>query len=196
MNGLTLTLGGLSVSLCLNAYCEGEFTKEELNMLALGLIETLGYTTAVSAADAALKAADVQLIAVERIIGVGGSLGVTIHFSGDVAAVGAAVDAGKVAAMRIGTVVSARVIAKAHEDVNSKILSRFQPVQPAVADPNSRYAVPQRSGSHSNPGSNPASNPESSPDPNLSPGADSRSDSSSGTSSNPDPGPADQEPEQ
>lgn len=96
-------------------------------MQALGLIETLGYTTAVSAADAALKAADVQLIAVEKVIGVGGSLGVTIHLSGDVAAVGAAVDAGKAEAQRIGTVISAHVIAKAHEDVNHKILSRFLP---------------------------------------------------------------------
>ncbi|MEK3668865.1 BMC domain-containing protein [Paenibacillus sp. FSL R10-2771] len=96
-------------------------------MQALGLIETLGYTTAVSAADAALKAADVQLIAVEKVIGVGGSLGVTIHLSGDVAAVGAAVDAGKAEAQRIGTVISAHVIAKAHEDVNRKILSRFLP---------------------------------------------------------------------
>jgi ethanolamine utilization protein EutM len=100
-------------------------------MQALGLIETLGYTTAVSAADAALKAADVQLIAVEKVIGVGGSLGVTIHLSGDVAAVGAAVDAGKAEAQRIGTVISAHVIAKAHEDVNSKILARFLPGLPA-----------------------------------------------------------------
>lgn len=100
-------------------------------MQALGLIETLGYTTAVSAADAALKAADVQLIAVEKVIGVGGSLGVTIHLSGDVAAVGAAVDAGKAEALRIGTVISAHVIAKAHEDMNSKILARFLPGLPA-----------------------------------------------------------------
>lgn len=100
-------------------------------MQALGLIETLGYTTAVSAADAALKAADVQLIAVEKVIGVGGSLGVTIHLSGDVAAVNAAVDAGKAEARRIGTVISAHVIAKAHEDVNRKILARFLPGLPA-----------------------------------------------------------------
>lgn len=100
-------------------------------MQALGLIETLGYTTAVSAADAALKAADVQLIAVEKVIGVGGSLGVTIHLSGDVAAVAAAVDAGKAEARRIGTVISAHVIAKAHEDVKRKILARFLPGPPA-----------------------------------------------------------------
>ncbi len=94
-------------------------------MQALGLIETLGFTTAVSAADAALKAADVQLVAVERVIGVGGSLGVTLHFSGDVAAVTSSVEAGKAEAQRIGTVVSAHVIAKAHSDVTGKILGSY-----------------------------------------------------------------------
>ncbi|KUP23278.1 BMC domain-containing protein [Paenibacillus sp. DMB5] len=94
-------------------------------MQALGLIETLGFTTAVSAADAALKAADVQLVAVEKIIGVGGSLGVTLHFSGDVAAVTASVEAGQAEGRRIGTVVSAHVIAKAHSDVTGKILGNY-----------------------------------------------------------------------
>ncbi|OMF87988.1 BMC domain-containing protein [Paenibacillus sp. FSL R7-0273] len=94
-------------------------------MQALGLIETLGFTTAVSAADAALKAADVQLVAVEKVIGVGGSLGVTLHFSGDVAAVTASVEAGKAEGQRIGAVVSAHVIAKAHSDVTGKILGNY-----------------------------------------------------------------------
>ncbi|QSF44430.1 BMC domain-containing protein [Paenibacillus tianjinensis] len=94
-------------------------------MQALGLIETLGFTTAVSAADAALKAADVQLVAVEKVIGVGGSLGVTLHFSGDVAAVTSSVEAGKAEAQRVGTVVSAHVIAKAHSDVTGKILDHY-----------------------------------------------------------------------
>ncbi len=94
-------------------------------MQALGLIETLGFTTAVSAADAALKAADVQLVAVEKVIGVGGSLGVTLHFSGDVAAVTSSVEAGKAEAQRVGTVVSAHVIAKAHSDVTGKILNNY-----------------------------------------------------------------------
>jgi ethanolamine utilization protein EutM len=94
-------------------------------MQALGLIETLGFTTAVSAADAALKAADVQLVAVEKVIGVGGSLGVTLHFSGDVAAVTSSIEAGKAEAQRVGTVVSAHVIAKAHSDVTGKILGNY-----------------------------------------------------------------------
>ncbi|CAH1223829.1 hypothetical protein PAECIP111892_05374 [Paenibacillus auburnensis] len=94
-------------------------------MQALGLIETLGFTTAVSAADAALKAADVQLVAVEKVIGVGGSLGVTLHFSGDVAAVTSSIEAGKAEAQRVGTVISAHVIAKAHSDVTGKILGNY-----------------------------------------------------------------------
>lgn len=102
-------------------------------MQALGLIETLGFTTAVSAADAALKAADVQLVAVERVIGVGGSLGVTLHFSGDVAAVTASVEAGTAEGQRIGSVVSAHVIAKAHSDVTGKILGNYLLSEASIA---------------------------------------------------------------
>ncbi|WP_342563013.1 BMC domain-containing protein [Paenibacillus sp. FSL R7-0345] len=102
-------------------------------MQALGLIETLGFTTAVSAADAALKAADVQLVAVERVIGVGGSLSVTLHFSGDVAAVTASVEAGTAEGQRIGSVVSAHVIAKAHSDVTGKILGNYLLSEASIA---------------------------------------------------------------
>ncbi|MNC09170.1 hypothetical protein D3C75_567880 [compost metagenome] len=115
-------------------------------MQALGLIETLGFTTAVSAADAALKAADVQLVAVEKVIGVGGSLGVTLHFSGDVAAVTSSVEAGKAEAQRVGTVVSAHVIAKAHSDVTDKILGNYLlPENSTEADSAVSTAPPRQS---------------------------------------------------
>lgn len=110
---------------------------------ALGLIEAIGFTTAVSAADAALKTADVTIEAVEKVIGVGGMLGVTIHFSGDVAAVTSAVEAGRTAAERIGKVVSAHVIPRAHSDVVTKMLSRFEvfsaepPAQEQITEPDS-----------------------------------------------------------
>lgn len=115
---------------------------------ALGLIEAIGFTTAVSAADAALKTADVTIEAVEKVIGVGGMLGVTIHFSGDVAAVTSAVEAGRTAAERIGKVVSAHVIPRAHSDVVTKMLSRFEvfsaeppgQVQVQVPEPDSSAA--------------------------------------------------------
>lgn len=96
-----------------------------MKMYALGLIETVGYTTAVSAADAALKAANVTLIAVEKVIGAGGSLGVTIHLNGDVGAVQSAVEAGKIEAERVGKLISAHVIPRAHSEVDQKLLSKF-----------------------------------------------------------------------
>ena len=95
-------------------------------MQALGLIETVGYLTAVSAADAAVKAADVEIVGIEKVIGVNGYLGVTVHFSGDVAAVKSAVDAGKNAAERIGKVISSHVIPRAHNEVAEKLLPNFK----------------------------------------------------------------------
>ncbi|RHW41593.1 BMC domain-containing protein [Neobacillus notoginsengisoli] len=94
-------------------------------MRALGLIETVGFTTAVSAADAAVKAANVEIIGIEKVIGVNGYLGVTIHLGGDVGAVNAAVEAGKAEGERVGKVISVDVIARAHDEVNSKLISLF-----------------------------------------------------------------------
>ncbi len=96
-----------------------------MSQFALGLIETIGYVTAVSAADAALKTANVSLVGVEKVIGVGGTLGVTIHLSGDVGAVQSAVEAGKLEAEKIGRVVSAHVIPRTHTEVNEKLLPFF-----------------------------------------------------------------------
>lgn len=73
---------------------------------ALGLIETRGLVGAIEAADAMVKAADVELIGRERA-----DAGLmTIKIKGDVAAVRAAVDAGAAAAQRVGELVSAHVI--------------------------------------------------------------------------------------
>jgi len=95
-------------------------------LIALGLIETVGYATAVSAADAAVKAADVEIIGLEKIIGVNGYVSVTVHFSGDVAAVQSAVDAGREKGEMIGEVVSSEVIARAHSDVQESLISQFK----------------------------------------------------------------------
>lgn len=94
-------------------------------MFALGLIETVGYTTAVSAADAAVKAADVEIIGMEKVIGVSGYVGVTIHLSGDVAAVTSAVEAGRKQGELIGEIISTDVIPRAHSEVSQKLLSKF-----------------------------------------------------------------------
>lgn len=84
---------------------------------ALGMIEALGLSTAISALDAACKAADVTLIGYDKVIGVEKSIGVTIHIAGEVAAVNAAVEAGVMAGNRVGRVISSRTIARPHEEI-------------------------------------------------------------------------------
>ncbi|NLK43936.1 MAG: BMC domain-containing protein [Tissierellia bacterium] len=88
---------------------------------ALGLIEALGLATAVTALDAASKAADVTLVGFERIIGVGKAVGVNIQIAGEVAAVKAAVDAGVEAGNRVGVIFSSHVIPRPHDEVNALI---------------------------------------------------------------------------
>ncbi len=78
----------------------------ESNTDALGMIETRGFVGMVEAADAMVKAAQVDLVGYEKI---GGGF-VTAVVRGDVAAVRAAVDAGSRAAQKVGEVVSTHVI--------------------------------------------------------------------------------------
>ncbi|MBS3977242.1 MAG: ethanolamine utilization microcompartment protein EutM [Syntrophomonadaceae bacterium] len=80
---------------------------------ALGLIETKGLVGAIEAADAMVKAANVQLIGRELV---GGGL-VTVMVRGDVGAVKAATDAGAAAAQRVGELISVHVIPRPHGDV-------------------------------------------------------------------------------
>lgn len=88
---------------------------------ALGMIETKGLVGAVEAADAMVKAANVTLIG---RVQVGGGL-VTVMVRGDVGAVKASVDAGSVAAEKVGEVVSVHVIPRPHSDVE-KILPHME----------------------------------------------------------------------
>lgn len=73
---------------------------------ALGVIETLGFATAMEAADAAVKAANVKL---GDWLKVGGGK-VNVIIRGDVAAVKSAVDASVAAASQIGQVQGQTVI--------------------------------------------------------------------------------------
>lgn len=91
---------------------------------ALGLIESIGLATAVTALDAATKAADVTFIGYEQVIGVGGVVGITIQVAGEVAAVRAAVDAGLEAGNRVGTIISSHVIPRPHDEVD-KLIEEF-----------------------------------------------------------------------
>ena len=81
--------------------------------VALGMIETKGLVPALEAADAMVKAANVDLVATERA---GGGL-VSVIVRGDVGAVKAATDAGGVAANKVGEVLSIHVIARPHADL-------------------------------------------------------------------------------
>lgn len=85
----------------------------DVNMIALGMVETRGLVGAVEAADAMVKAANVKLIGKEHI----GSAYVTVMVRGDVGAVKAATDAGAAAAGRVGELISVHVIPRPHADV-------------------------------------------------------------------------------
>jgi len=87
---------------------------------ALGMLETVGFTTLVEAGDAMVKAADVALLAWDRV---GGGL-VTVFCEGDVAAVKAALDAGAASAARVGQVHSVHAIPRPHEDLSKALPSR------------------------------------------------------------------------
>ena len=81
---------------------------------ALGLIETKGLVPAIEAADAMVKAANVNLIGK---VHVGGGL-VSVMVRGDVGAVKAATDAGAAAAERVGELRSVHVIPRPAADVD------------------------------------------------------------------------------
>jgi microcompartment protein CcmL/EutN len=82
---------------------------------ALGIIETKGLTAAIEAADAMLKAANVEIIGSEKI----GSGLVSVIIQGDVGAVKAATEVGEESASRIGEVVGVLVIPRPHGDIAS-----------------------------------------------------------------------------
>ena len=83
---------------------------------ALGLIETMGLTASITAADAAVKSANVVLLGRENTRGAGLT---SIKFEGDVGAVKAAVDAGAQAASAVGQVVSAHVIPRPDDGIDN-----------------------------------------------------------------------------
>ena len=98
---------------------EVKVIKEEKKMAleALGMVETRGLVAAIEAADAMLKAANVQLVGTEKI----GSGLVSVMVRGDVGAVKAAVEAGNASAQKLGEIIATHVIPRPHGDVE-KIL--------------------------------------------------------------------------
>ncbi|MFO7681127.1 MAG: BMC domain-containing protein [Chloroflexota bacterium] len=85
---------------------------------ALGLIETIGLVSAIEAADAAVKAANIILLGYENTKG-GGKI--TVKLVGDVGAVKAGVDAGAAAARRVGQVYACHVIPRPHDEIEALI---------------------------------------------------------------------------
>ncbi|WP_113928828.1 BMC domain-containing protein [Bacillus sp. P14.5] len=80
---------------------------------SIGIIETRGLTAAIEAADAMLKAANVEIAGSEKI----GSGLVSVIVKGDVGAVKAATEVGAEAAQRVGELVAVHVIPRPHGDI-------------------------------------------------------------------------------
>ncbi|MFV0472936.1 MAG: BMC domain-containing protein [Pikeienuella sp.] len=83
--------------------------------LAIGMIETKGYVPALAAADAMVKAANVEIVARNEV---GGGL-VSVVVRGDVGAVKAATEAGAQAASQVGDVTAVHVIPRPHADLGA-----------------------------------------------------------------------------
>ena len=109
---------------------------------SLGLIETVGLAAAVEAADAALKSANVTLAGCEQTKGNGLIL---VRLTGEVSAVNAAIEAGAVAASRMGKLYAHRVIARAAEGIEAMTqitCKSVAPTRPALpADTGAKTAL-------------------------------------------------------
>jgi ethanolamine utilization protein EutM len=88
---------------------------------ALGLIETMGLAAGIEAADAMVKAANVEIVTRQQV---GGGL-VAILVCGETGAVKAAIDAGAIAASKVGRVVSAHIIPRPDPAIESILRRKF-----------------------------------------------------------------------
>lgn len=89
-----------------NAAPGAEPAMNEQAPFAVGLIETQGFTAIFEAIDTACKAANVEVLAREKL---GGGY-ITVVIKGDVAAVNAAIEAGKAKVDGLGKLIAAHVI--------------------------------------------------------------------------------------
>ena len=104
--------------------------------VALGLIETRGLVGSIEAADVMLKTANVRLLGKEIVRdGL-----VTVQIIGEVAAVKAAVEAGAIAAGRVGELVSQHVIPRPVDDIEA-ILAR--PIPTDDSEPPKQVPAPK-----------------------------------------------------
>ena len=84
------------------------------NRNAIGILETKGFAPLVQGADAAIKAANVEMVEWRQV----GSGYVSFIVEGDVAAVRSAIDAAVSAASKIGEVVSQLVIPRPTDELD------------------------------------------------------------------------------
>jgi ethanolamine utilization protein EutM len=88
---------------------------------ALGLIETVGLAAGIEAADSMVKAANVEIVTRQQV---GGGL-VAILVRGETGAVKAAIDAGTIAASKVGRVVSAHIIPRPDPGIEAILRRKF-----------------------------------------------------------------------
>ncbi|MBZ4644544.1 MAG: hypothetical protein PWR27_932 [Petroclostridium sp.] len=93
---------------------------------AIGFIEVFGYVTAIKAADAAAKAADVRIVALDSTKPAAGDaaevpLVMLVKLEGSVSAVQAAVAAGVEAAKRASGVIAHHVIARPDDETQKLV---------------------------------------------------------------------------
>lgn len=99
-------------------------------MRALGLIETRGLVGALEASDAALKAAEVNLVCIEHA-----EVGLAcVKLRGEVADVRAAVDAGAEHARRVGELVATHVI-PSPDEMTEQVIEHIPEVSPTTGAP-------------------------------------------------------------
>ena len=108
---------------------------------SLGLVEVRGLSCAIEVADAMVKAANVVLDELEAARGNGM---MTVKVRGDVGAVRAAVEAGKVTASSYGALVSAHVIARPHEMTGTCFVHHESQKQGPAHDRSARKAKKPR----------------------------------------------------
>ena len=110
---------------------------------AIGLIEAIGLATAIEAADAAVKSANVRLIGYEACKGDGMS---TIKVAGDVGAVKAAVEAATAACVKGRGVWGTKVIARPSEGIdkliyNNQTVGYIPPEEPKAEEPKAETVI-------------------------------------------------------
>jgi ethanolamine utilization protein EutM len=90
---------------------------------AVGFIETKGLVGAIEAADAMVKAANVEIEGFRTLRN--GQVSIVVR--GDVGAVNAAVDAGKAAALRVGELYASHIIARPHAETEDVLGQAITP---------------------------------------------------------------------